>query len=386
MKVRNGFVSNSSSSSFILSYNKKGVLTNPKDIVEYVKKYPEKSIIFNCGEWNEGDDIFELDEEQKSLIRKFPLEFIKCNTGTKSVIDYNYEPDDITDHVHLVEKDIPKVTAYTDGVILRECGSEYRDFDVDMSDVESVELPDDYFNRREEPEIKELLNKSDNWYRIQEEREKVARRKFEKDLMEEYKQDLISNYKVNPEDAVSELVDVSNGSCDPDRAYISDFVERYLTNEYYDEYFDENQGFYHIKKKDRKEPKSFAIYYSESLTDKNEISDFITNRLSSSNGKNYLLWTNPVYNSLYDGDEQMYDFYEIGPKEAEIFIDNKENFFKNDREVVLFTNSEIQIDGGTIPENSGKNVSLGYGKIVVISADSDTRDFKKNVGEGEREW
>ena len=40
MKIRNGFVSNSSSSSFVLAYDKTGIMTDPKDIVAFIDNNP----------------------------------------------------------------------------------------------------------------------------------------------------------------------------------------------------------------------------------------------------------------------------------------------------------------------------------------------------------
>jgi len=383
MKIRSGFVSNSSSSSFILSYNKNKVLTDPKDIVEYIKNFPDGDIILNGGECNEGDDIFRLDDELKSLIKKFPMEFIKTNTGTKINIDYEYDAEDNENHFHEIEKEIPKITAYIGKLALVPCDSEYCNFNIDMSDVENAEVnPLDWSKKDTDPEIKRKFEISDNWYTVREEREIKLRKEYENKMKDDYRAEVAKAENVPESEISSEIVYISNRSCNPDYSFPEDFAERYLTEEYFDE--SNNQSFYHISKRDRKKACPFSVFYDETITDKNEIVDYICNRLDSSIVKSYLLWNNPVYNSMYDFEDKMFDFYEIGDKEAKIFKDNKESFLNNDREAVLFTNSEVMVENGVLSNNHGNNFSMDYGKVIVIPSGDDVKDFEKNVSEGER--
>ena len=74
--IRKGFVSNSSSSSFVISYNRNAVVRGAKDIVEFLKSYPNEQVIFDGGDWREGSAVFIMDDNVKSLIRKYSEEFI----------------------------------------------------------------------------------------------------------------------------------------------------------------------------------------------------------------------------------------------------------------------------------------------------------------------
>ena len=58
MKIRNGFVSNSSSSSFILGCNNAPL--NRAQTVEYLKTNPDANILVVGASISDGDDIFFL--------------------------------------------------------------------------------------------------------------------------------------------------------------------------------------------------------------------------------------------------------------------------------------------------------------------------------------
>ena len=77
MKIRNGFVSNSSSSSFILAYEKDSKLVGGEAILNYVRENPLEPILFHFGETGEGDDIFEPTEDMKSMMRKYSADFLR---------------------------------------------------------------------------------------------------------------------------------------------------------------------------------------------------------------------------------------------------------------------------------------------------------------------
>lgn len=73
--IRQGFVSNSSSSSFILVYEEDKKLTGGKEIVEFIQENPNENIILKGQELSEGDDIFELTSSHKVEILKYPERF-----------------------------------------------------------------------------------------------------------------------------------------------------------------------------------------------------------------------------------------------------------------------------------------------------------------------
>lgn len=91
MKIRNGFVSNSSSSSFLLGCTKENKIVGGRNIVDYIREHEDAFITLNLGDLNEGDDIFELTHDMKRLILRFPEEFIN---GVSHLYEYKDIGDD----------------------------------------------------------------------------------------------------------------------------------------------------------------------------------------------------------------------------------------------------------------------------------------------------
>ena len=69
MKIRYGFVSNSSSCAYLLIYKDDSVTTDPFEVIKALQEHPNQDIIFDGGPFGEGSDIFPLDSDMKSLIR-----------------------------------------------------------------------------------------------------------------------------------------------------------------------------------------------------------------------------------------------------------------------------------------------------------------------------
>lgn len=73
--IRHGFVSNSSSSSFILSYNKNNIICGAENIVEFIKANPTYDMVLDGGNTDKRA-VFILENSHKSLIRRYSEEFI----------------------------------------------------------------------------------------------------------------------------------------------------------------------------------------------------------------------------------------------------------------------------------------------------------------------
>lgn len=72
MKIRNGFVSNSSSSSYLLCYEDKNLLKNAEEILEFLKKDLYSEVLMIGKDLGDGRDVIWLNKNQKKLILKFP--------------------------------------------------------------------------------------------------------------------------------------------------------------------------------------------------------------------------------------------------------------------------------------------------------------------------
>ena len=142
------------------------------------------------------------------------------------------------------------------------------------------------------------------------------------------------------------------------------------------EYSDYDSSYYQVKKYKRGKAQPYAVSYDLCYTDKRDIVDYLER--ANLDLPIYMCWTNPVYNSMYDCEDNSYDFFEVGEGEAKIILDNKEKFLKGDRECVLFVSSEI-ITGAVDEIRCGTKLTTGYGKVVVIPKGDDLPDFKKNA-------
>lgn len=227
MKLRNGFVSNSSSSSFVIAYDKTGILTNPKDIVDYVSNHLRSSIFFKS-DLCEGYDVFSLDMKQKNYLLKHQKRFIKYNQEPIMVTDWEAES---KPGEPLPEIEVPAVEAYTKVYRLQRYPYEYSTPDVDMSDVDIEPLTDmelmKSLDSNAPEDLKKKREKANNWYRIREEREREAIRKQKDSFLTEVREVLLKE-NVSPENLVVEYIDIDNNTCDSDGFCDSEFAPRYF--------------------------------------------------------------------------------------------------------------------------------------------------------------
>lgn len=95
MKTRNGFVSNSSSTSFMISVeDKTHVLEDTYEVVSFIQKNPEKEIMIIGPGMSEGHDIFVPDRDMKNFILENKSVFLSHYPGWIGLIDYSEIKDD----------------------------------------------------------------------------------------------------------------------------------------------------------------------------------------------------------------------------------------------------------------------------------------------------
>lgn len=208
MKFRNGFVSNSSSSSYILAYDDRNVMTDPKDIADYISNNLREDILF-WGPGGEGDDIFELGMDQKNFLLKRTKRFIQFCKGTFK--DDVCVEDDSKKGYHWEKVDRPYVKAISNPYRFFESRLDYDTESPDMSDV---------------PEPKD----GESWepyYEIRAERERKLWDKKKKECIDKVRESLIPE-GVDTEHLKIETVLVDNNSCDPDNWSESEFAPRYF--------------------------------------------------------------------------------------------------------------------------------------------------------------
>lgn len=227
MKFRKGFVSNSSSSSFVLAYDKSGILTDPRDIVDYIDNHPRARIFF-MSDLCEGYDLFELNNKQKNYLLKHRQRFIKWNRDPVKALDWDAE---VEEDETPPEIESPSVTAYTKVFDFYHYPFEYNTPEVDMSDMEEVCLTIEEAVKTTEvfvsPELTEKARKSEEYWQIKEKREREAIRKQKKDYLEKVKEGILEKEKLL-ENLEVKLIEVDNNSCDPDGSSDYEFAPRYF--------------------------------------------------------------------------------------------------------------------------------------------------------------
>lgn len=148
--IRQGFVSNSSSSSFILSYNKNNVIKGASNIVNFLKEDPDYEIIFDGGDYGEGSAVLELTDDYKTLIKRYSNEFINNPDGCNFKIYYG-EP---LFNANYVDEDSISLKYLNEDIILKKIKKETNKNIWDISANE--------FNEAVEKILEEEKVKSDN--------------------------------------------------------------------------------------------------------------------------------------------------------------------------------------------------------------------------------
>jgi hypothetical protein len=352
MKIRNGFVSNSSSSSFILVYDKTKVYNTPDEIFNFLTaRYQDRPSIlpiFDGGDYCEGRDMFELPADYEELIRKFPDEF-KAVSGGMGVKVYG------------------KAKLFHDAEE-RSWGKP----NIDMSDVPYVEITaqdlNEYAKADCSEETKKKFEASSRYYRELEEREKEANERENLKAIDIAKEQLIEKGS-KAEDIESDRVFVDYHTTDNDE---NDFVATYFTNDYSDDetYLLDNRA-------DLSRP--FVLLYDDLLTDREEIVSYLKGLKNVEDFKPIIFWTNPIKNFIRASEDIGYDgiyvdFYEVGEEERDIILKNYSN---NNRQFYLATEARVLLDNSGDIKGS-TSYMLGYGRPILVKAGQDLIDFEKN--------
>lgn len=77
MRTRLGFISNSSSSSFVITSLKENAITGWESIIKAIRENPERDIVIIGNELYEGVDVFHPTSQQKGWILSFAKDIMK---------------------------------------------------------------------------------------------------------------------------------------------------------------------------------------------------------------------------------------------------------------------------------------------------------------------
>ena len=227
MKVRNGFVSNSSSSSFVLAYDKRRVYSDPAVIAEYIDTHLRDEILFHGTECCEGDDWFILDMTQKNYLLDRKKRFCKYNKGTHTATEiYFNEEKNEWDSREI--PNVPYVEIYTDVYAFHGYNEEFQ-VNVDMSDWKSPHsyTAQEYVEKENDPEFQNAIEYSNKYYEERSKRETRIRKEERERYLNEVTQEAI-NSGADPDNLVVEMIQVDYNSCDPDGNSDSEFAPRYF--------------------------------------------------------------------------------------------------------------------------------------------------------------
>ena len=229
MKVRNGFVSNSSSSSYVLAYNKSSVITDPEQIVKYIEEHLRGEVMFISDCLFEGQDVFYLSMDQKNYLLNHKKRFISYNREPMTVTDYSKDPDE---NGKYPLKTVPHVTAITETYRFNYDPNEYKNPEVDMSDVPEVYISvDDYQQVKDgtaSEEVQARVKANRDRLELQWKREREARKVIEDQYLDEVRQSVLHYGSIDNDTLDVTYVNVDRNSCSEECWCESAFAPRYF--------------------------------------------------------------------------------------------------------------------------------------------------------------
>ena len=101
----------------------------------------------------------------------------------------------------------------------------------------------------------------------------------------------LKNYQENPEDIISEIVEVSNRSCDLNYSYCDEFIDRYLATEDLNDITN-----FSFKKYPVLSERPFVIICKKVMEDKKEIIDYL--KIHERFNPCSIAWNNELYNEI----------------------------------------------------------------------------------------
>lgn len=92
MKIRNGFVSNSSSCSYTIYYNDGDLLVGAQEILDYLESHDRAEVYLLGKELGEGDDFTYISSQMKKMIVRFRDEWLRNGDKVKALVKENRTP------------------------------------------------------------------------------------------------------------------------------------------------------------------------------------------------------------------------------------------------------------------------------------------------------
>ena len=321
--IRKGFVSNSSSSSFIISYNRDNIVKGAENIVNFIKDKLNRDYemyLYGGAEYGEGDLLFKLEDTHKSLIRKYRDEFINHPNSSSYVLYYGEE----TSNSRYIYEDSLLFKNFDEGVVANLLGNK-----------RYWEISTEEYNEAIDKHLNEIREATPN---------REAKRTW-----------------------ISYNLDVDD----------EEFFNLFLSDE------EECDRSWMIDGRSEEScARPYALSYKERISNKEEIVQYL--KYSKPDSNLGLCWLNEVYEDVTRRIVDL-EMYVLGSEEIEYLISHEESFLENSAKISLFIDYRFYKEAITINSSDvGKNLVLRSGNFKeVVDCFDDFADvfFKGNYDE-----